>query len=107
MTGLRAWLVQRLSAVYMLGFIPFALLHFLFDPPHSFETWRNWVSATEVTIAIAGFFVALIAHAWVGLRDVMMDYISSIALRAASLALLAIVLLAILVWAFAILVRAF
>ena len=35
-TGLRAWLVQRLSAVYMLLFILFFLSHFVLDPPRSF-----------------------------------------------------------------------
>lgn len=104
-TGLRAWLIQRVSAVYMLGFVLFALLHFWFDPPHSYETWSGWVSAPGVSMAIAVFFVALLAHAWVGLRDVMMDYIPSIALRAASLALLAVALFAILAWVVTILVR--
>jgi succinate dehydrogenase / fumarate reductase membrane anchor subunit len=105
-TGFRAWLIQRVSAVYMLAFILFALLHFLLDPPHSYETWNGWVSRPGITSAIAVFFIAVLAHSWVGLRDVMVDYIHWTALRIASLVLLAAALLATSAWVVAILVRA-
>lgn len=105
-TGLRAWLIQRMSAVYMLGFIVFALLCWLLEPPRSYEAWHGWVANPGAAMAIAVFFVALLAHAWVGLRDVMMDYVPSLALRIALLALLAAALLAIAAWVAAILMRA-
>lgn len=105
-SGLRAWLFQRLSAVYMLVFIPSVLLHFLFDPPHSYEVWRGWVSSPAITVTIALFFVALLAHAWVGIRDVLMDYVPATVLRVGSLALLTAALLATAAWVVTILVRA-
>ncbi len=106
MTGLRAWLIQRVSAVYMLGFIVWALVRWRLDPPRSYEAWHAWMSGAGTAIATAVFSVALLAHAWVGLRDVMMDYVASLGLRVASLALLAVALLAIAAWVFAILARA-
>ncbi len=106
MTGLRAWLVQRASAVYMLGFIVWALVRWQLEPPRSYVAWHAWLSGAGIAIATAVFAVVLLAHAWVGLRDVMLDYIASLTLRVASLALLATALLAIAAWVFAILVRA-
>ena len=106
MTGLRAWLVQRASAVYMLGFIAFVLLRWLLEPPRSYEAWHGWVSNPGTATAIAVFFVALLAHAWVGLRDVMLDYVPSTPVRIASLALLLAALLAGAAWVAAILLRA-
>ncbi|MGE5669022.1 MAG: succinate dehydrogenase, hydrophobic membrane anchor protein [Betaproteobacteria bacterium] len=106
MFGLRAWLIQRASAVYMLGFIVWVLLRWLLAPPRSYEAWHAWISGAGTAIAAALFSVALLAHAWVGLRDVMLDYIPSLALRAASLALLAAAMLAIGAWVLAILARA-
>ncbi|MCC6473082.1 MAG: succinate dehydrogenase, hydrophobic membrane anchor protein [Burkholderiales bacterium] len=106
LTGLRAWLIQRASAVYMLGFVVFALVRWLPGPPPTYETWRAWMSSSGTAVAFAGFGAALLAHAWVGLRDVMMDYIASLALRVASLALLAAALLAIGAWMVVILGRA-
>jgi succinate dehydrogenase / fumarate reductase membrane anchor subunit len=79
--GLGAWLVQRVSAVYMLLFIVFVLVHFVVDPPHSYPGWHGWIMGRSVTISSALFFLALLAHAWVGLRDVIADYVHQIALR--------------------------
>lgn len=82
----------------MLFFIVFVLIHFLVDPPHSYWAWRDWMTSFSVSIATAVFFVALLAHAWVGLRDVIMDYVSPIAIRVFVLALLGFGLTAMGVW---------
>lgn len=105
LSGLRAWLVQRVSAVYMLGFLVIVLLHFLFDPPRSYGAWQGWVARPEVGVAIFVFFAALIVHAWVGLRDVILDYVRPVGLRAAVLSLLGFALVALGVWVAGILWR--
>jgi succinate dehydrogenase hydrophobic membrane anchor protein len=66
-TGLRAWLVQRASAVYMLFFLIFMLGHFLFAPFSSYLSWRNWVLSPAVSVAFSIFFAALLSHVWVGI----------------------------------------
>ena len=93
-TGLPAWLVQRASAVYMLFFIVYLLAHFRFDPPNSLPAWKDWIASPGVSLAIGAFFVALLAHAWVGIRDVIMDYVRPAAARPVALALLALGLIA-------------
>lgn len=97
-TGLRAWLVQRVSAVYMLCFIVFFLGHFLFDRPHSYLAWHDWMLSAGVSIAASVFVAALLAHAWVGVRDVIMDYVHPIAARVFVLALLGLGLTAVGAW---------
>ncbi|MBL0142462.1 MAG: succinate dehydrogenase, hydrophobic membrane anchor protein [Betaproteobacteria bacterium] len=106
MTGLGAWLVQRASAVYSLVFIVFVLVHFLVDPPTSYVAWHDWVSGRGVSIAASVFWIALLAHAWVGLRDVLMDYVHSIAIRFAMLALLSACLAGMGAWTIRILLMA-
>jgi succinate dehydrogenase / fumarate reductase membrane anchor subunit len=93
-TGLRAWLVQRLSALFMLGFLVFLLMHFLFDPPRSYLAWHDWVRSRGVSLSALIFFAALLLHAWVGLRDVVLDYVRPAAARVAVFALLSLVLTA-------------
>lgn len=88
LTGLRAWLVQRVSAVYMLFFIVFLLAHFALDPPHSYPAWRQWMLSPSVSIAASVFWAALLVHAWIGVRDVTLDYVRPVALRVLVLALL-------------------
>lgn len=86
-SGARAWLLQRLSAAYMLAFLVFALIRFAAERPSSYEAWRSWVGAAGMRVACALFVAALLLHAWVGLRDVAMDYVHPPAARVAVLAL--------------------
>jgi succinate dehydrogenase / fumarate reductase membrane anchor subunit len=97
-TGLRAWLVQRVSAVYMFLFIVFFLAHFVVGPPHSYPAWHAWMMSPSVSVITAAFFAALLAHAWVGLRDVIIDYIHPVAVRVCVLALLGVGLAATGIW---------
>ena len=73
-TGLPAWWVQRLSALYMLAFVIFLLATFALVPLHDYAQWHGWVSSPGIKVALATFFAALLSHMWVGLRDVLLDY---------------------------------
>jgi succinate dehydrogenase / fumarate reductase membrane anchor subunit len=97
--GFRPWLIQRLTAVYLLVFIAFILLHFVFNSPQSYADWNAWLARPANVLAFWLFFAALSMHAWIGLRDVVLDYVSPLAARIIVLALLACALLAVLAWA--------
>ncbi len=98
LAGLRAWLLQRLTAVYMIGFIVFLLAHFATDAPQSYELWRAWMMRPEVSIATFVFFTALLMHAWVGIRDVVLDYLQPMIVRVPVLAIAGFSLLAMETW---------
>lgn len=98
MSGLRAWMIQRASAVYMLFFIVFLLSHFLVDPPHSYAAWHDWVSSPGIGVSASVFAAALLVHAWVGLRDVILDYVRPVALRVSVLGLLGLALATLGAW---------
>jgi succinate dehydrogenase / fumarate reductase membrane anchor subunit len=98
LTGLRAWMAQRMSAVYLLLFVSYLCLHFLFDPPASFEQWHEWVHRPAVNVASLVFFAALSVHMWVGLRDVILDYVQPTVLRASALALSGLGIAAMAAW---------
>ena len=97
-SGLRAWLVQRVTAVYMLLFLVFLLMHFLLDRPSSYLAWHSWIVSPMVSITALVFCVALLAHMWVGLRDVILDYVKPLAVRIGALALLALGLIGLGAW---------
>ena len=90
--GLKAWLVQRLTAVYMAVFIIFTVIIMLFSPPQNYQQWIAWLSHPAVNAASGLFILSLLLHAWVGLRDVIMDYVKPFALRAGLFSLLIIAL---------------
>ena len=77
----------------MLLFLGFVLAHFLVDPPQSYDARRAWIGQPAVGIGALLFFAALLMHAWVGLRDVTLDYVNPLGVRIAVLALMAIALL--------------
>jgi succinate dehydrogenase / fumarate reductase, membrane anchor subunit len=85
LSGLRAWLVQRLSAVYLMGFSVYLLVHFICCPPVDHAAWLAWLNTPLVSMAWALFFVALLIHAWVGIRDVILDYVHPLLLRLSAL----------------------
>jgi succinate dehydrogenase / fumarate reductase membrane anchor subunit len=101
--GLRAWLLQRISAVYLAVFLVYLVIHFIRFPSLDFEEWRGWLGGRAVGLASAGFIVALVIHAWVGMRDVLLDYLPHSGLRLAGLTLVAFMLAACGVWALSIL----
>ncbi len=72
--GSRAWLMQRVSAVYLAAYIVIFGLHLALDAPTSYQAWREWMGLPFIAVATGVFFAALLMHAWVGLRDVIMDY---------------------------------
>jgi len=101
--GLRAWLLQRISAVYLALYLLFFLVAMIAAPPHSYTTWRDWMAGPWSGMATALFFIALLAHAWVGMRDVVVDYVHPLAVRLLLLSLVAGVLLASLIKVLAVL----
>lgn len=96
--GLRAWILQRLTAAYMAVYLVFFIYHIITVPPQSYVAWRNWMSGPVVSMTSALFFMAVLVHAWVGIRDVVMDYVKPIALRFSLLALIGLILLACGLW---------
>ena len=104
-SGLRAWMLQRVSAIYLaLSFISVLIL-LLAQRPVTYDMWRAWIAHPVVNIACMLFFIALVVHAWVGVRDVVIDYVHATGARFVVLTSVATSLLAMLVWAFRILLR--
>lgn len=96
--GLRAWLVQRVTAVYIAVFTIYLLFHFITSAPSNFVAWQAWVGSPAVSVLMALFGLALLAHAWVGIRDVFMDYVKPASLRLVMLVGLAGMLLICAIW---------
>ncbi len=104
--GLPAWMLQRLSALYLAVYTIYLLVHFARHTPADFQSWHDWIATPAVGISAALFFLALLLHAWVGLRDILMDYVHALTLRLSLTALLLLGLAACGLWALRILWQA-
>ena len=78
--GLRDWIMQRATAVLMLIYTA-ALIVFLLALPGDYAAWQAFFSQTWVKVFTQISFIALFLHAWVGIRDLWMDYIKPFGLR--------------------------
>jgi len=94
MAGLRAWLWQRLTALFMAGYLLIFLTMMLYDPPRDFQAWHDTLAGPWVALPMLLFFTGMLLHAWVGIRDVIIDYIHSPTLRLFKLSLAALALAA-------------
>ncbi len=106
MQGLRDWLLQRLTAIYLGLFLVYLLVHFLLQPQHTFQEWHDWVTQPVMVIATALFILAVLIHGWVGMRDVVLDYVHAISLRLSILSLIGLTLVGSGLWALRILLQA-
>ena len=82
--GLGSWLWQRITAVLMLigsivffGFVAYLAL----NVNSHMSSWQTAFNCVFVKTVVQIFFVAVLIHAWVGIRDLWMDYIQSTSVR--------------------------
>jgi succinate dehydrogenase / fumarate reductase membrane anchor subunit len=81
--GLRDWLVQRITAVLMALFTLVLLVQLLFGGPVGYDRWAAIFSAQWMKSLTLVIVLALAWHAWIGVRDIWMDYIKPVGLRLA------------------------
>ena len=105
-SGLRAWVFQRITAVFLLLYFPYLILTLASSPPADHAQWIAWLSRPGVSIGLLLFFAALLLHAWVGFRDAVIDYVHPIAARVTVLSLLGFGLVACGLWALKVIVLA-
>lgn len=105
LSGQRAWLLQRLTAVYVGVYAVLALGYFVFAAPASHAAWVAVAGHPLVALPTAVFVFAVLLHAWIGLRDVVMDYVHPLGIRLTVLTLAAGGLALLGLWAAFILIR--
>jgi succinate dehydrogenase membrane anchor subunit len=104
--GLKAWLAQRFTAVYMAAYLLLFLFRLNFQAPHGFPEWRGFMTSPLMSISTLLLFAFMLVHAWVGMRDVAMDYLHSFKVRLTVLSLIAVGLIAMGAWLLLVLARA-
>jgi succinate dehydrogenase / fumarate reductase membrane anchor subunit len=96
--GLRDWLVQRVTAVvmalYALFFAGWLLLHSGLD----YNVWTGLFSNDMMRSFTLLFLFAAFFHAWVGVRDIVMDYVKPATARLVIHALVILMLILYAIW---------
>jgi len=101
--GLRGWLLQRMTAVVMAVYTLLILAILLVSPPRHYLAWKTLFANQAMKLATFLFLLSIFAHAWVGMRDILMDYIKPMGWRLALQAVVGLALVAYAGWALQIL----
>lgn len=96
--GMRLWLSQRLSALFMAAYIVLLIIILLALQPNNHAAWRALFATFWMRVATWLFFLSLFMHAWLGVSDVFKDYIFNLKLRAVLQMIVDILLVIYLVW---------
>lgn len=103
--GFRDWLAQRVTAVVMVLYTIIFLVAASSLEKVDFDSWRGLFAGGFMRLATFVFIVSVLYHAWIGVRDIFMDYIKPVSIRLSLHVLVILALVGYLGWAAQILWR--
>jgi succinate dehydrogenase / fumarate reductase, membrane anchor subunit len=96
--GMRLWLSQRLTALVMAFYIVLLTIMLIIIQPAGFAAWHVFVAPIWFRLLTLIFFMCLFTHAWLGVADVLKDYVFNKTLRGYMQIAVDIALVAYLFW---------
>lgn len=101
--GLRDWLAQRLTALILALYTVFFLIYLVIavrsGGGFGYDQWAAMFVPVWMKVLTLTAIFALLYHAWIGMRDVWMDYVRATGLRLSLLLLTILWLFFCAIWA--------
>ena len=101
--GFGDWLWQRITAATMLFYTLVVGLRWAINAPLGAMGWRAWFTPLPFRLLTLLFLFALMYHAWLGVKEILVDYVHDKKLRAVLQALVMLVVIGYAGWAITIL----
>ena len=101
--GWQDWLAQRITAVIMLLFSVVFLGFLIVKGSVSYADWKALFSSQLFRVLAVLFLFSVFYHAWIGIRDVLMDYIKPTGIRLTAQVAVLLFLVSCAIWSVAIL----
>lgn len=79
--GLLDWLIQRVTAVVMTVYVLLSISWLIIFSPQDYNGWKEIFSNQWIRIFTFLTFISLCWHAWIGIRNILMDYIHRTSIR--------------------------
>src|SRR5438270_382608 len=96
--GWKDWLAQRVTAIAMVAYTLLLLAVALYNGGIDYALWTRLFGNGAFKIATLLFGLAVLWHAWIGVRDIWMDYVKPTALRLTLEVLTVVALIAYAAW---------
>lgn len=81
--GLRDWMGQRATALLLALYTLTLLAQLVFGAPVDYDKWSGIFAGNAMKAFTFVAIVSLLWHAWVGMRDIWMDYVKPVSVRLA------------------------
>jgi succinate dehydrogenase / fumarate reductase, membrane anchor subunit len=101
--GWRDWLVQRITALVMVAYSALLVGLALWNGGFGYATWKAIFASNAFRVATFLFMASLLWHAWVGVRNILMDYARPAGMRLTLECVVVAVLVGYLGWTIAVL----
>lgn len=103
--GLQGWLAQRITAVAMALATVVIVGGIWSASPAGYVAWKGLFAQWWMFLSVSLFSLSVMVHAWVGMRDILMDYVKPVGIRLALEVAIILALAYYTVWAMQILWR--
>lgn len=97
--GLKDWIAQRVTAVVMAVYTLILGIAILTGGAETQQSWHALMGSGFFRFATPLFILSLCYHAWIGVRDIWMDYVKHTGVRLTLHVLTILVLVGYAVWA--------
>lgn len=96
--GLRGWAMQRVTAGIVAVYSIFLAITLFTQQTLDFITWRSLFQHTWMRVPTFVCLLAIYVHTWIGMRDIIMDYVKPTTLRLCLHVTVIVFLIAYTVW---------
>ncbi|CAQ85065.1 MULTISPECIES: succinate dehydrogenase membrane anchor subunit [Photorhabdus] len=80
-TGIHDWLLLRASAIIIVLYVIYILGFVAITSDITYEVWRGFFSSSITKVFTVLALFSILAHAWIGMWQVLTDYVKPLALR--------------------------
>ncbi|MER2492890.1 succinate dehydrogenase, hydrophobic membrane anchor protein [Catenovulum sediminis] len=80
-SGVHDFILIRASAIILTAYALFIVGFFLSTPQVTYTVWVNLFAQTWVKVFTLITLLSLLVHAWIGLWQVLTDYVKAVAVR--------------------------
>ncbi|AKH64339.1 MULTISPECIES: succinate dehydrogenase membrane anchor subunit [Photorhabdus] len=80
-TGIHDWLLLRASAIIIVLYVLYMLGFVATTSEITYEVWSGFFSSSITKVFTVLALFSILAHAWIGMWQVLTDYIKPLALR--------------------------
>lgn len=79
--GITEWLLVRLTAIFLFFYILYISQFIFFNNNITYDIWINFFSTYTFKILTLIFLFSMVIHSWIGIWQIITDYINNIKLN--------------------------